>query len=140
MSKQFQKEDDEEQPDFSKLFRPHATDSEKGVIARPLITSDKDNPTKTRIPNGYVMSVVDMIDVWTEIEHNPPYRCPHPDCKQTFLDPEAYMDHRWGEVYRVDMISEHGASRDEYVDVTSAPFSLGYKEKDQERLKEGARR
>jgi len=140
VSKPIQREDDEQTPDFSRFVRPHQTDSEKAIVAKPLVSSDKDNPTKTRIPNGYVMSVVDMVDVWTEIEHNPPFRCPHPECKLTFYDPEAYMDHRWGELYRVDMISEHGESRQEYVEVTSAPFSLGYKEKEQERLKEGARR
>ena len=139
MSKAMQK-DEESQPDFSKFYRPHQADTEKTMLARPLITSDKDNPTKTRIPNGYVMSVVDSIDVWTEIEHPAPYRCPHPDCKLTFYDPEAYMDHRWGEVYRVDMISEGGESRDEFVDVASAPWSLGFKEKDEARMKEGSRK
>lgn len=131
------KETDEE-PDFSRFFHPHPMDSERGAVARPLITSDKNDPAKTRLVNGYVMSVVDDLGEWTD--RSPPFKCLKEECEFTTENESEFVDHRWAHNYRIDMISEQGESRREYERVASAPSSLAKYEEVAEKLKEGARR
>ncbi len=135
--------EDKDQPKFSERYRPHTPEPERAIVAKPLITTDKDNWSKTLLRNGYVMSVVDLDAVWSTIEKEPPYRCLiRPEyCKFTTLDPEAFIGHYFQEVYRVNMPNEDGLSREQFVRVTMTPYAIGITEDEsgQKRMKEGAR-
>ena len=99
------------------------TETERGAIALPLITKDKNLETKTNIPDGFVMAVLDTFEQMAEGKIH------------TF----AKLMGLFGERYRIDRMSENGWSTNNYVAVASAPLSLtdARVAEAQERLKEG---
>lgn len=102
------------------------TETERGAIALPLITRDKNLETKTNIPDGFVMAVLDTFEKISKNE----------------IHKVSDLMHDFGERYRIDMMSEKGWSTGNYVAVASAPLSLtdARVAEAQERLKEGAKK
>ena len=114
-------------PDYKAAFEGGgATDTERGAIALPLITKDKNLPTKTQVPDGFVMSVLDTIE----------------EMSKGGIETVSSLMKFWGEAYRTDMMVEKGWSTNNYVTVASAPLSLTDARiaETQERLKEGNKR
>ena len=114
-------------PDYKAAFESGGgADTERGAIALPLITKDKNLSTKTQVPDGFVMSVLDTIEEMAKGE----------------IVTVAGLMKFWGEAYRVDMMVERGWSTANYVSVASAPLSLTDARiaETQERMKEGAKR
>lgn len=115
-------------------------------LARSLISSDKDNWVKSVIPHAFVMSVTTMLSLWPLIEKDPPYLCPLGKACQggeakVYQDPEAFLTHVWEEYYHIHAMAEGGRSREDFVRVAEAPFSLAKTELGNEsRMKEGARK
>jgi hypothetical protein len=101
-------------------------ETERGLIALPLITKDRNLWTKTNIPDGFVMAVLDTFE---------------PMSKGEILTVEQLMQ-KFGDFYRTDRMSEKGWSTENYVRVASAPLSLtdARVAEAQERLKEGAKK
>ena len=134
----------QEAPDFSKMYRPHQNEPERAIVAKPLITSDKDNWTKTLLRNGFVMTIIDEVAVWGKLEESPPYTCPlqKSACQQQFDDPEDYIQHVFEEIYRINMMTEGGLSRSQFVQVTMTPAAIGVMPDDanDKRMKEGSRK
>lgn len=84
---------------------------------------DKNLHTKTNIPDGFVMAVLDTFEKISKNE----------------IHTVADLMKDFGERYRIDMMSEKGWSTSNYVAVASAPLSLtdARVAEAQERLKEG---
>jgi hypothetical protein len=130
-----------EQPNFEKIYRSSRNEPEKAIIAKPLISNDKDLWTKTRLHNVFVSTMLDMDAIWGKIEQPPPYHCIFEHCKLVFDDPEEFITHEFEDIFRVNAIVEDGKSRDEFVRVTMTPGSIGQQaEADSARMKEGARK
>ena len=141
-----QSRESSEGPDWAKMERPHSTDTEKMQLAGRIISSDKDNWVKSVIPQGFVMSVATLLSLWPLIEAPPPYVCPLGSACQggkpkNYTDPEAFITHVWEEYYHIHQMAMEGRARGDFVDIASAPFSLGMMEKnDKSRMQEGARK
>jgi hypothetical protein len=112
-------------PNYKEAFEGGGgmSETERGAIALPLITKDKNLETKTKIPDAFVMAVLDTFE---------------PMSKGEILTVEQLMK-TFGERYRVNAMSEQGWSTGNYVAVASAPLSLtdARVAEAQERLKEG---
>ena len=107
------------------------SETERGAIALPLITKDKNLPTKTNIPDGFVMAVLDTFEPMSADSIADEGQNKHPNFTRLMK--------AFGEFYRTDMMSENGWSTENYVRVASAPLSLTDARiaETQERLKEG---
>ena len=108
-----------EHVDWRSRFRPKRSDERVGVLSK-LLSSDKDNETKTRIPNVFGMSVLDLLGAWGSVKDYITYR---------FEDQEIHVDKTveglaqyFGHRYRVNAISAAGQSRQEYVSASMAFF------------------
>ena len=114
-------------PDYKAAFEGGGgSDTERGAIALPLITKDQNLSTKTQVPDGFVMSVLDTIE----------------EMSKGGIESVASLMKFWGEAYRTDMMVEKGWSTANYVTVASAPLSLTDARigEMQERMKEGAKK
>lgn len=101
-----------EQPNPLGFLDSRRTDEKMGGINK-LMTSDKDNETKTRIPNVFGMSVLDLLGAWSS---------PKERITTTFEGKDIYfpktvegLSRYFGFRYRINAISYDGRSRDEYV-------------------------
>ena len=107
------------------MFREPSGESEKAAIATPLITNDKNLHTKTNNPNAFVMTVMDLVEPWLA---------------NRLTSAEELMS-KFNERIRVNEMSEHGWSTENYVRVASAPLSLSeFKEAGDSRVGEGAKK
>ena len=118
------------QPDYRRDFGGEgmsAAETERGAIALPLITKDQNLETKTNIPDGFVMAVLDTFGPMAE----------------NIIHTVADLMRVFGERYRINMMSEKGWSTQNYVTVASAPISLTdmrMQQEAQNRMKEGAKK
>ena len=98
-------EDSPNEPDMRSILIPAMSDS-KIMVPRDLITSDKNNRTKTRNPAPFNMAVINDLGDWDT------YRTESSASKKF----EDNIDQHW--------ISHDGWSRAEYVD-TSKAYLMG---------------
>ena len=54
---------EQKQPDIRSLLQPRRKDDKRGILDA-ILNSDKNNPTKSRIPNAAGMSVFQMLGMW----------------------------------------------------------------------------
>lgn len=111
--------------DFRQLLQPALID-DKSKLIRDLVTDDANTETKTRIPDVFNMSVMDLIGQWP-----------------TFLnqaDGLSKLSVAFGHRYRVNAISQDGKSREEYTNAVTGVVAEKEMEKDAKRLQEGNRK
>ena len=92
---------DTEEPDMRNLLVPSTGDS-KITVPRDLITSDKNNRTKTRNPAPFNMAVINDLGDWDTYKSES-------KASKSFED---NIDQHW--------ISQQGMSREEYVRTSEA--------------------
>lgn len=130
---------DKKTPDYKgSLEGGGIADTERGAIAIPLIRKDKDLETKTNVPDGFVMAVLDTFEYMSKGEWVERPEGGQPTTHK--LDSVSSLMRLFGERYRVDMMSENGWSTGNYVAVASAPLSLTdmrMQQAQEERMKEG---
>jgi len=114
---------------------------EKMQGIKDLLSSDKNNETKTRIPNVFAMTYFDSLGAWsspteqimTEFEGKP---LAFPKTVQGLAN---YFGHR----YRINAISKGGLSREEYTHALSSYLSQQLEmmgQASQMRMEEGAKK
>ena len=94
-------------------FRHH---DEKMQGIKDLLSSDRNNETKTRIPNVFAMTYFDSLGAWSSPTSEIIVSSPFEDGKsikfpKTVEGLAAYFGHK----YRINAISKSGLSREEYV-------------------------
>ena len=114
---------------------------EKMQGIKDLLSSDKNNETKTRIPNVFAMTYFDSLGAWssptksitTEFEGKPLV------FPKTVEGLAGYFGHR----YRINAISKAGLSREEYTHALSSYLSQQLEmmgQAQQMRMDEGAKK
>ena len=121
---------------------------EKMQGIKDLLSSDRNNETKTRIPNVFAMTYFDSLGAWSsptdEITINDPFHDGKdgkgvvPRFPKTVEGLAQYFGHR----YRINAISKAGLSREEYVHALSSYLAQELELTDralQNRMEEGVK-
>ena len=89
---------------------------------KDLLSSDKNNETKTRIPNVFAMTYFDSLGAWSSPTEKITIVDPFSDNKQVHEFPKTVegLAAYFGMRYRINAISKGGMSREEYVHALSS--------------------
>ena len=119
----------------------HRQHDEKASLIRDLITSDRNNETKTRISHVFGMSVFDLLGAWSSPTEEILYDFQNE--KKTLPKTVEGMAQFFGHRYRINAISKNGLSREEYEHAASSYLAqqaaLG-QSMQQARVEEGAKK
>jgi hypothetical protein len=94
---------------------------EKMQGIKDLLSSDKNNETKTRIPNVFAMTYFDSLGAWASPSRSIEYEFENK--KLTFPKTVEGLALYFGMRYRINAISKAGLSREEYVHALSSYLS-----------------
>ena len=116
-------------PSVRNLMQPGQTTDRKYLAVERLITSDKDNATKTRIQNVLTMTYLDILPTWNTAK----------SMEELWSPTKEGQTLSFGDRYRINAIAMDGESRKEYVDALKnyLPEVPGLYNRDDKQLKEG---
>lgn len=117
-------------------MQPGQTTDRKYLAVERLITSDKDNATKTRIIDVLTMTYLDILPLWDTAKTMEDLWMPTSENKN---GKNAGQSNSFGDRYRINAISNDGESRHEYVDALKnyLPEVPGLYNREEKQLKEG---